>query len=470
MLFYSPLFLFIFFPLVLILYFSQNQVQIRNTILLSASLFFYFWGEPRFLPIAILSTVVDFFIGHYIFKNRKKVGSRYFLFLGICFNVLLLIYYKYADFLVGNFNYFFSKLSLPTLPLLHILLPIGVSFIVFEKITYLVDIYRGKGEPAKSLPTYLLYIFLFPKLLAGPIVKYHDIENQLTHHNFNQADFLEGFKRFLIGLIKKILLADTVGELANTVFNLPNPQLGFFQAWIGIICFTLQIYLDFSAYSDMDIGLARIFGFKLLENFNMPYTATSFTDFWHRWHISLSTWIREYLYYPLGGNRKGNIRTYFNLWCCFLLSGLWHGAHWTFVLWGAYHGLFLILDKLFWLRLSAKLPKYIKISTTLFFIVCGWVIFRCDSFSQMTEFFKAMLNPNHQGQELYITLNIWIALLIGLLISMVPIVPSYNKLATAWFSFRPALFIENWAMSLLAIFAIIRIMSMTFNPFLYFRF
>ena len=470
MLFSSSLFLFLFFPIVLLLFYFTNR-KFRNTILLLASLFFYLWGEPRFLPIAILSAIVDYFLCHAIYanKNDNKKAKNY-LILGIILNVSLLFYYKYLDFFLANLNYLLVKIHFSSLPLLHLLLPIGVSFIVFEKITYLVDVYRGQGKPAPSLHLYLLYIFLFPKLLAGPIVKYHDIELQLKDHLVRQNDIIQGFKRFLIGLMKKVLLADTVGELANTVFNFQKDQLGFSQAWLGIICFTLQIYLDFSSYSDMAIGLARMFGFNLLENFNMPYTALSFTDFWRRWHISLSTWIKEYLYYSLGGNRKNQVRTYLNLWICFLISGLWHGARWNFLFWGAYHGFFLILDKLFWLRLSAKLPHLFRVSITLFFIICGWVIFRSQSLSQVFVFFSAMFDPFKQGQFLYITDNIWFAMFAGIFISFIQLAALYEKAIPLLSKFRWNLLIENWVMSILVIFTIVRVMSMSFNSFLYFRF
>ena len=323
--FCSPLFLFFFMPLVFLFYFLAKG-KMKNKVLVSTSFFFYFYAESRFFPIVLISVFADYFICHCIFRSRGKTKAKYLLALGLILNVLLLFYYKYMDFFISTINSLSSYLHLSSLPLLKIALPIGVSFIVFEKITYLVDVYKGIGPPAKSIRDYLLYIFLFPKLLAGPIVKYHDIAAQLINHQQRATDFFEGFKRFLIGLIKKVLLADTVGEVANAVFGMPPGQLGFTQAWLGVISFTLQIYLDFSAYSDMAIGLARMFGFRLLENFNMPYISANFTEFWRRWHISLSTWIKEYLYFPIGGNRRGTARTYLNLCICFFISGLWHGA------------------------------------------------------------------------------------------------------------------------------------------------
>lgn len=469
MLFYSQLFLFIFLPLVCLAFFLTKGWY-RNLVLILASFLFYFWGEPKFLPVAIISVLADFFICQQIFKYRSTAKARLYLTLGIVLNVLLLSYFKYLDFFIGTFNQAFHFFHWQPWPLLNIALPIGVSFIVFEKITYLVDVYRGVGPPARLLSDYLLYIFLFPKLLAGPIVKYHDIMDQLENHRVTFEGFLIGFRRFLLGLVKKVVLADTVAEIANAVFGLPLEQVGFTSAWLAVITFTLQIYLDFSAYSDMAIGLARMFGFKLLENFNMPYIATSFTDFWRRWHISLSSWIREYLYFPLGGNRKGKVRTYFNLWVCFLISGLWHGSSWTFVLWGAYNGLFLVMDKLFWLRVSAKIPHLLNIAFTLLCVMIGWVIFRSSSLEQMQTFLSAMVHPAREGTFIYVTNNVWAAIIVGSLISLVPAFSWYEIALKFWRSLNASLLIENWMLSAMSFFAILRLVTSKFNPFLYFRF
>lgn len=469
MLFYSPIFLFVFMPCVFLFYFNV-QGKHKDTVLLLASFTFYFWAEPRFVFVALGSAIIDYFLCLQIFNQLNTPKSKYYLAFGIVLNVFVLFYYKYMDFFIGNMNTLFAQFNYQPLPLLKIALPIGVSFIVFEKITYLVDVYRKKGPPAKSLREYLVYIFLFPKLLAGPIVKYHDISAQLIQRNQTLNDFFEGFKRFLMGLIKKVLLADTVAELANNVFALPIEQLGFTNAWLGIICFTLQIYFDFSAYSDMAIGIARMFGFKLLENFNMPYIAVNFTDFWRRWHISLSTWIKEYLYISLGGNRMSTLRTYINLWICFLISGLWHGASWNFVLWGAYNGFFLVFDKLFWLRFSSRLPNYVNAVLTLLFVMFGWVIFRSNSLAQIQGFFAALFHLTANNQYIYVTPNLWTAIFIGTLISLIPLTSIFDSLSKIWRSLRLALIVENWALCILSFFAISRVISATFNPFLYFRF
>lgn len=470
MLFYSPLFLFFFLPAVFLLFFAVPK-RLKNTVLLLTSFFFYFFAEPKFSLIALASAGADYWICQAIYKNQECSRARYWLALGVLLNIAVLLYFKYMNFFVQSINSLLAPLHINALPLLNIALPIGVSFVVFEKITYLVDVYRGVGGPAKSLRSYLLYVFLFPKLLAGPIVKYHDIVAQLsTRTEKAWDDFFEGFKRFLLGIVKKLLLADTVGEIANKVFGLPLGELGFGNSWLGMVCFTLQIYLDFSAYSDMAIGLARMFGFRLLENFNMPYVATSFTDFWRRWHISLSTWIKEYLYYPLGGNRKGEFRTYFNLWVCFLLSGLWHGSSWTFVLWGAYHGFFLIVDKLGWLRISQSWPRVITVGVTLFFVMLGWVLFRCTSLEQAGVYFSALFNPWKAGTIIYMTPNIWIAMGVGILISLVPFTTVYESFMRFWRTQPLALYIEHLALTIFSLLAISRAVVATFNPFLYFRF
>lgn len=469
MLFYSPIFLFYFLPISLLLVLATRG-RWRDLMLLACSAGFYFWAEPRFFFIAVLSAVADFILCRWIFQYRGTPRAQLFMLLGVVLNVLLLVYFKYLDFFIDTVNTMFASMGVSPQPLIGIALPIGVSFIVFEKITYLVDVYRGHGKPAKSLEKYLLYVLLFPKLLAGPIVKYHDIAAQLSNHRLSFRGWMEGFERFLLGLVKKVLLADTMGEIADTVFKWSPEQLGFGSAWLGVVCFTLQIYFDFSGYSDMAIGLARMFGFRLLENFNMPYVATSFTDFWRRWHISLSSWIREYLYFSLGGNRKGVSRMYFNLWLCFLISGLWHGANWTFVLWGAYHGGFLIIDKLFWLKLSQRLPHGINILITLFFVMIGWMLFRSTSLAQCLSFLAAMFSPGKQGEVLYVTTNVWVAMGIGAVMSLMPMLRFYDAMMKIWRTLRISRPLEIVLLSSVALLAIAKSVTITFNPFLYFRF
>ena len=469
MLFSSPFFLFLFLPLALLVV-SAGRGRWQDFSLLAFSALFYFWGEPRFFFDALGSAVADYFIANIIYASHGTRKARHFLTLGIILNIGLLFGYKYLDFFITALNIPLAGLGVAPLGLWRVALPIGLSFIVFEKITYLVDIHRGRGAPAPSLGRYLLYVLLFPKLLAGPIIKYHDIADQLTSRRQSLDDFFIGGRRFLLGLIKKVLIADTLAEIADAVFGMPLHLLGFNQAWIGVLCFTFQIYFDFSAYSDMAIGLARMFGFRLLENFNMPYIAANFTEFWRRWHISLSTWIREYLYFPLGGNRGSTARTYFNLCLCFLLSGLWHGASYTFILWGAYHGVFMVCDKLFWLNVSKRLPRLVNVMLTFVFVMLGWIIFRAKTLPQMNDMIEAMLSPGRDGITLYMTSNVWLALGVAAMLSFLPCCGWYEALLNGWRSWRSARLVENWLLGALSLFALGKAVTVTFNPFLYFRF
>ena len=468
MLFSSPLFLFLFFPLATLAVLAAPR-RARDWVLLGASGLFYFWGEPRFFFLVIASAMADYLIGARVHAALGTPAARRWLALGVALNLALLGCFKYMDFFIGSVNRLLAPLGNEGFGLLHIALPIGVSFIVFEKISYLVDIGRGRAPPAPLLRDYLLYVLLFPKLLAGPIVKYHDFAPQLREHRITADDLTIGFARFLRGLAKKVLIADTLGQVADQVFGLPAWQLGFANAWLGLACFTLQIYFDFSAYSDMAIGLARMFGFRLMENFNLPYCARSFTEFWHRWHISLSTWIREYLYLPLGGNRHGAVRTAVNLWLCFLLSGLWHGAQWTFVLWGAYHGLMLTLDKLFWVRLSARLPGLMQTAITLLLVMLGWAIFRSPTLEQMGNFFSALFSPAREGRLLFLTRDIWLALIAGTLLSVAPAWFDLQRARATWQGPR-ARVAAYWALAAVGLFALGKAVTVTFQPFLYFRF
>jgi alginate O-acetyltransferase complex protein AlgI len=470
MLFSSPFFIFFFLPIFLILFLTSGA-RYRDYVLLFCSLGFYFWGEPSFCLIAIGSSLFDYWLCNKIFAVKStKQSAKLYLVVGVLANLALLIYFKYTNFFINSFVQLISG-GQHHFELLNIILPIGVSFIVFEKITYLVDVYRGNGKPANRLLNYLNYVFLFPKLLAGPIIKYHEIEQQLANRDLQIEDILEGFKRFIVGLIKKVLIADTCSEVVNHIFALPAESLGFSYAWLGIICFTLQIYFDFSGYSDMALGLARMMGFRLRENFNMPYIATSLTDFWRRWHISLSSWIREYLYIPLGGSRASQIRMYTNLWICFLLSGLWHGANWTFVLWGLYNGLFLITDKLFWLKISQKMPRVISISITLMIIMIGWVIFRSTDFKQVKFYLAALFQPalpNHNYLDM--TSNMKVAIWVGASLALAGMVPSYERLQFAYKNWTWRQPVEGYLYGALGLFAISKIVGVTFMPFLYFRF
>lgn len=388
MLFSTPFFLFVFLPVFLAFYWL---IPARRPLLLIGSAIFYGWSEPIFLLVVFASATLDWSLGRWIVAlppghRRRKL----YVACGVVSNLGLLVYFKYAAFAVTNFNALLGSASPHRFHVPEIALPLGVSFIVFEKITYVVDLYRGTAKPAASLLDYCNYVLLFPKLLAGPIVKYHDIASQLGRPSHRYEDVRDGLIRLVQGLAKKVMIADTLSSVADRVFELPHATLASGEAWLGLACFTLQIYFDFSGYSDMAIGLGRILGFQLLENFNNPYLATSFTDFWRRWHISLSTWIKEYLYVPLGGNRVSPVRAYANLCVCFLLSGLWHGASWNFVLWGCAHGLALVADRAFWLRWQKVLPPGVNRVLTFGLVMLTWVFFRCSTFGDAMGFFHAL--------------------------------------------------------------------------------
>ena len=470
MLFSTPLFLFAFFPLVLFLFFIVPK-QYRNLVLFIMSICFFLWGEPIFTWIILLSASIDWVICNLIYNTKEQSGKRWWLgFLGIFLNVALLAYYKYANFFFTNVNMLLENLHLGhSITWTKVLLPLGVSFLVFEKITYIVDVYKNEGKPAKILD-YLTYIFLFPKLLAGPIVKYHEIRDQLQSRTTNIDNVYIGFYRFCYGLCKKVFIADTMSEYVDKVFALPLVQVSTEMAWFAALSFTIQIYFDFSGYSDMAIGMAKIFGFDLRENFNMPYIATNFTDFWKRWHISLSTWIKEYIYIPLGGNRVSTATTYRNLIISFFLSGLWHGANWTFIFWGLYHGLFLVIDRVFWKDMQKHLPRFINVCITFFFLVVGWVFFRAVDIHYGLGFVFRMFSYHGTGAFLYVPNNIYFFFVLACFLIFIPLLPKYSKMEQLFHSRFDGSLLKSIFGILLAIMALAKVLTTTFNPFLYFRF
>jgi alginate O-acetyltransferase complex protein AlgI len=354
---------------------------------------------------------------------------------------------------------------------LHLALPIGVSFVVFEKITYLVDIWRGISPPAKTFSDYCLFVLFFPKLLAGPILKYHEMKDQIASPPaIEWNDFWAGFLRFARGLGRKLLIADPLGTFANQVFAADPTNLGAGHAWLGLACFTVQIYFDFAGYSDMAIGLARMLGFRLRENFNSPYISQSLTEFWRRWHISLTTWIRDYLYIPLGGDRRGEARTYINLWICFLASGLWHGASWNFVLWGAYNGLFLTLDRLFLRDALKRCGAAVSTTVTLFIVMIGWAIFRSESPAHLWPFLSALSGTSRGSAAMDVPAEVPFALALGVVISLLPATRLYLPLLRAYENHGWLRALAIAALLVIYILAIARAVTVPFQPFIYFRF
>jgi alginate O-acetyltransferase complex protein AlgI len=470
MLFYEPLFLtsfLVFYALFLLL----NETSAKKWALLVASTLFYLWGEPMFVPVLLVSTAIDYALSFHLAGPTPPKIRRLALAAGIAGNLAILIVYKYADFLAQNFNLLLTPLPTERIPLLHLALPIGVSFVVFEKITYLVDTYRGISKPAASFADYCLFVLFFPKLLAGPILKYHEMSDQIASPPaVGWTDFEAGFLRFARGIGRKLLIADPLGGLADQVFRSDPTTLGSGYAWLGLACFTLQIYFDFSGYSDMAIGIARLLGFRLRENFNSPYIAQSMTEFWHRWHISLTTWIRDYLYVPLGGNRHGDIRTYLNLWICFLASGLWHGANWNFVLWGAYNGLFLTLDRLFLRDALARCGKAVATIVTLLLVMVGWTLFRTDTPTHLIQFLSALLGLSANNSTIPVLPEIPLALLLGGMISLLPATPLYPLLIQAYQRHRWLRAITIAGLVVVYIISIARSVAVPFQPFIYFRF
>ena len=469
MLFYEPLFLFLFLPLVLVAFLAVRRRALgRAAVLITASLFFYLWSEPLFVPVVLATCVADYLLARLVAR-----GSRLALAAGVLINIGTLFYYKYTGFTVDNLDVFLVSAGWRPWHVGQVALPVGVSFIVFEKITYLVDIARGRSRPAPGFSTYILYVFLFPKLLAGPIIKYHELEAQLLAVGRDRGDDLAiGFRRFMLGVVKKTVLADTLAAGADQAFSANPAQLGCADAWWGVLFFTFQIYIDFSAYSDMAIGLARMFGFRLNENFNHPYISCSITEFWRRWHISLSTWIRDYLYIPLGGNRVAPLRRYVNLWICFLASGLWHGAAWTYVVWGAYNGVFLVLERLFLLRWLDRMPRLAANAVTFAITVAGWLVFRAASIRQAGSIFGAMVSPDRVSGVVGIwwTPPMLAAMAAAGLISFLPRVPGFDRMTGSVLAAPAGRAVLDLLLSLLFVFALAKALADPFRPFLYFRF
>jgi alginate O-acetyltransferase complex protein AlgI len=387
MVFSSPTFLFLFLPIVWLLHLAAPR-RWRNLLLLLASLVFYGWGEPVFVLVMLLSCLANYALTRGLSSSRASNDPglrKSVLVLAIVFNIGLLAVFKYTDFLVSSFNNLFSlSIPQPGIPL-----PIGISFFTFQALSYVVDVYRQETPVQKRLDSLMLYIAFFPQLIAGPIVKYHDIADQIDVRTITVHKTSEGIRRFIIGLGKKLLLANTFGRVADQVFSLLPAELSFAVSWLGAFCYLLQIYFDFSGYSDMAIGLGHVFGFTFKENFRYPYQAECMQDFWRRWHISLSTWFREYLYIPLGGNRNGQWRTGINRVIVFFFTGLWHGAGWTFVLWGLYHGFFLLLESYRLIR-TERFWRPLRHVYTILVVLIGFVLFRSDHLAQTGAFLRSM--------------------------------------------------------------------------------
>jgi alginate O-acetyltransferase complex protein AlgI len=484
MVFSSPIFLFLFLPVVLTLILLVRRVASRNALLLMFSLIFYAWGEPIFIFLALASVLMNYFLGRWVDQSHDLSQRKTAVALAIVLNVGLLAFFKYVDFAFDNINALLVLFHYRPLPMPHVLLPIGISFFTFHALSYVIDVYRRKWKAAKNPADVALYIFFFPQMIAGPILRWSAIAPQLEKRVITPAGFAEGIRRFVGGLAKKMIIANVVAIPARDIFALSANELTTPVAWFGVLCYTLQIYFDFSGYSDMAVGLGKMFGFEFLENFNFPYISQSIRDFWHRWHISLSTWFRDYLYIPLGGNRCSTMRNYFNLVVVFFLCGLWHGATWPFVIWGLYHGMFLLMEKTAFGILLDKMPRLLRHIYALLVVMCGWVLFRSDTFSQAMTFFNAMLGLDHaataaQPLARYVNRQVLWSIGIGIVFSA-PLWPwirdRYGKMAAAAPEPLQApthiagLLLETLLAATLLLISSALLASGTYNPFIYYRF
>ncbi len=459
MVFSSLLFLFIFLPLTIIAYYF-SPMKIRNIILLLASLFFYAWGEPQYIVLMIISIIINYIAGFFIQRSNNKAP----LIIGIILNVLILGYFKYVNFLIDNVNNVLSMhIEYQDLPL-----PIGISFYTFQSISYLVDVYRKDTPAQKNLINLALYISLFPQLVAGPIVRYKEINEQLKERVHSIEMFYQGIKIFLIGLAKKVIIANQMGLLADSIFDQSAGEMTSFIAWLGVIAYALQIYFDFCGYSEMAIGLGRMFGFHFPKNFNYPYISKNVSEFWRRWHITLGSFFRDYIYIPLGGNRVAKWKVYRNLFIVWFLTGLWHGAAWNFIIWGLFYGMIIALERTSFGTLLKKTPVAVQHIYTILLFLIGWVFFRSPDLTYSFEFLTAMFSFDFS----YIGLDaVYYFKQYGflLVVSIVASTPLVKKLMNQW-NFKYKFYVELLFLLFILFVSVAFLMTSSYNPFIYYRF
>jgi alginate O-acetyltransferase complex protein AlgI len=473
MLFTSCVFLFIFLPVVVGVYYLLLKIPfLRNLWLTLASLFFYSWGEVEYCWVMFAIIVLNFLAAIVIEKQKGVRAQTVTLWCTGALNLLVLGVFKYAGFFADNANAILAGMKMPMLNIGPIHLPLGISFFIFHSLSYVIDVYRGTASAQKNPFNMALYISLFPQLIAGPIVRYHDICDQLTARQHKLDNFAGGLRRFVLGLAKKVLIANALAVPADKIFSLPQNELSAGVAWFGAICYTFQIYFDFSGYSDMAVGLAALFGFKLPENFNYPYIAKSMREFWQRWHMSLSNWFRDYLYVPLGGNRVSAARVCLNLGIVFLLCGIWHGASWQFVAWGLMHGSFLGAERAFLGKLLTRLwlPfQHLYVAVT---VVFSWVLFRASSFPQAVAFWKAMIGLGNERTmyplETVISAELLFIVFLAIIASM-PISKLITRVGEIRLSNNIGFARTAWAGGIFAL-CLAELAAGTYNPFIYFRF
>ncbi len=466
MLFSSIPFLYYFLPIVLIAYIITPRV-LKNTVLLLASLVFYAWGEPKYVFLMIATVTIGYIFGLLIDKFRGKAWAKAFLFLSVASSLAALGYFKYADFFIENFN----RVTGLSMPLLRLALPIGISFYTFQILSYTVDVYRGTVRVQKNPINLATYVALFPQLIAGPIVRYSDIEAQLTERTHSFEKTADGIRRFIFGLSKKIILANSLGELCDAFHQSADKSVAFF--WLFAFCYMLQVYFDFSGYSDMAIGLGKLFGFKFMENFNYPFISASITEFWRRWHISLGSWFRDYVYIPLGGNRVKQARLLFNIFVVWFLTGFWHGAEWNFIIWGLYFGVLLTIEKFFFLD-KLKKHKVIGHIYVIFFTAISFVIFSADNLTNALAYAGGMIGlggiPLVSSEWLYYFRSYGVILVVGI-IAATPLVKNTINRLKENAAFEKAInVLELPVLIALVVLCTAYLADGSFNPFLYFRF
>ena len=468
MVFSSISFLFYFLPVLLLCYYLAPK-RLKNLVMIIGSLVFFAWGEIRFIPVMLLLSVEDYVCGRLMEKNREnEKRRRLYMLISVCSNLGVLVFFKYTSFLLQNL----SSLTGWVFAMPKIILPIGVSFNSFQSISYAIDVYRGTTNCEKSYYNYLAYTTLFPQIIAGPIVRYVTVENDLDDHQMTRDSLSVGMRRFLLGLGKKVLIANNVGYLASMIADGRAGTPSVLLYWLGITAYTFQIYFDFSGYSDMAIGLARVFGLTFDENFNYPYISQSITEFWRRWHITLGAWFRDYVYIPMGGNRVSVPRHLFNLFAVWALTGFWHGASWNFVLWGLYYGFLLMIEKYLLMPYLKRIPAFFRHVYTILLVMFGWVIFYFEDLNRMAKFFRGMLGfakiPLYNEQSLYYLLSYGIIFLLAAYFST----PHFKKFLNLADQTEKPLF-AGGATCLYALMfcaCIAYLVNSTYNPFLYFRF
>lgn len=471
MVFSGVTFLFFFLPCFLLVYFLAPE-KYRNIVLLMGSILFYQWGAPWFVFVILASTWVDFHIVKRMHRCEEKQEKRKWLTASLIINLGLLAWFKYANFFAENIKVLMTEFGMGSFHWMEVVLPIGISFYTFQTITYAVDVYRGTHDPLRKPSDYMMYILMFPQLIAGPIVRFHEVADSIEKREHRLSSIQWGVLRFTLGLAKKVLIANVLGQTADEIFYQGAEEVTTATAWVGALAYTFQIYFDFSGYSDMAIGLGYILGFKFPENFNAPYISRSITEFWRRWHMTLGRFMRDYLYIPLGGNRTSTGRMYFNLVLVFLLSGLWHGAAWNFVLWGAFHGAFLLIDRIFLLKLSKRLGGF-SVLLTFFITVVGWVIFRVEDLGEAGAFYARMFENGNWNSLYFYDVELLITMGVAIAFSFFPMLGKGRALMSSWYPENveesPALGKQYIGVILLVV-TLFFVISGDFDPFIYFRF